>query len=262
MTPIAGLTTVRSDAGALPLVLLHGMPLDSRMWTAAAQLVAGPAAVHLVDLPGTPRYVADLPAPSLEASADEVARLLADAGVDRAVVVGLSMGGYVALAMAERHPDLMAGLGLVDTKAVADSPEAAAKRLAAADELESSRSLEAVLPTVDGLLGETTRTARPQVRDQVLDWVRDQVPSGLAWSQRAMAARPDRTEVLRTFSGPVTVVVGDEDTVSPVEQARAMAAVGDAALVVVPRVGHLSAVEDPAAVATALGELVARTQRG
>ena len=92
--------------------------------------------------------------------------------------------------------------------------------------------------------------------------MRDQVPNGLAWSQRAMAARPDRTEVLRTFSGPVTVVVGDEDTVSPVEQARAMAAVGDAALVVVPRVGHLSAVEDPAAVATALGELVARAQRG
>lgn len=261
MTPIAGLTTVRSDAGALPLVLLHGMPLDSRMWTAAAQLVAGPAAVHLVDLPGTPRYVADLPAPSLEASADEVARLLSDAGVDRAVVVGLSMGGYVALAMAERHPDLLAGLGLVDTKAVADTPEAAAKRLVTADELESSRSLDAVLP-VDGLLGETTRTARPQVLEQVLDWVHDQVPSGLAWSQRAMAGRPDRTEVLRTFSGPVTVVVGDEDTVSPVEQARAMAAVGDAALVVVPRVGHLSAVEDPAAVATALGELVARAQRG
>lgn len=262
MTPIAGLTTARSGAGALPLVLLHGMPLDSRMWTAAAQLVVGPGAVHLVDLPGTPRYTAELPQPSLEASADEVARLLSEAGVDRAVVVGLSMGGYVALAMAERHPDLLAGLGLVDTKSVADTAEAAARRRAAADELESSRSLDVVLPTVDGLLGETTRTARPQVREQVLDWVREQDPAGLAWSQRAMAARPDRTDVLRSFSRPVTVVVGDEDTVTPVEQARAMAAVTDAALVVVPRVGHLSAVEDPAAVATALGELMARAQQG
>jgi len=262
VTPIAALRTVRADAGALPLVLLHGFPLDSRMWTAAARSVAQPASVHVVDLPGTPGHVAGLPAPSLEQSADEVARLLTEAGIGRAVVVGLSMGGYVALALAERHPDLLAGLGLADTKSVADTPAAAAGRLAAADALESSRTLDVVLPTVEGLLGESTRTARPQVRDQVLAWVREQEPAGLAWSQRAMAARPDRTEVLRTFAGPVTVMVGDEDTVTPVEQARAMAAVADAAVVVVPRVGHLSAVEDPAAVATALGELVSKARHG
>lgn len=253
------LTTIRTGS-ALPLVLLHAFPLDSRMWTAVAELLPEPAAVHVVDLPGTPGHTEGLPEPSLDASADEVARLLHEAGIDRAVVGGLSMGGYVALALTERHPGLVAGLGLVDTKSVADTPEAAARRLEAADGFEAVGAVDPVLPGIDGLLGETTRTARLQVREQVLAWVRDQVPAGLAWSQRAMAARPDRTDVLRAFRGPVTVVVGDEDTVTPVEQARAMADAAGGVLVVVPRVGHLSALEDPAAVATALGELVSRAE--
>lgn len=265
MSASAELSTVREaadQAGVPPLVLLHAFPFDARMWRAAARQVPGVGAVHVVDLPGTPGHTTDLPEPSLEESADEVARLLADAGVDGAVVAGLSMGGYVALALAERHPRLVAGLGLVDTKSVADTPEAAARRITVAQALETSGTLDAVLGTLDGLLGVTTRTARPEVGEQVIAWAREQVPAGVAWSQRAMASRPDRTDVLRAFGGPVTVVVGDEDTVTPVEQARQMAHVGDASLVVVPHVGHLSAVEDPGAVAAALGDLVARVRQG
>lgn len=252
--------TIRAGSGEeLPLVLLHGFPLDSRMWERAGSRVPGPRAVYAVDLPGTPGNGEDLPEPSLEASADLVAAELARAGVSRAVVAGLSMGGYVALALLERHPSLVAGLGLVDTKSTADAPEAAANRRARADRLEASGTVDEVLPDVDMLLGETTRAARPDVRLQVLSWVREQVPSGLAWSQRAMAARPDRTALLRAFGGPVAVVVGDEDTVTPVAQADhlAEAAVG-ATLVVVRGVGHLSAVEDPDTVAEALADLAVR----
>lgn len=106
------------------------------------------------------------------------------------------------------------------------------------------------------LLGETTRTAQPRVAAEVAAWIEQQEPAGIAWSQRAMAARPDRTEVLRAFDGPVVVVVGDEDTVTPVEAAEHL--VGTAAhgrLVVVPQAGHLSSVEQPDVVAEALAEL-------
>ncbi len=254
-----GLTTIRpaADSAALPLVLLHAFPLDARMWQAAGSRVPGPRAVYAVDLPGTPGNTGDLPEPSLDASADAVAELLAGIGVTSAVVAGLSMGGYVALSLLERYPSLVAGVGLVDTKAVADTPEAAANRRARADRLEGSGTVDDVLPDVDVLLGETTLAAHPDVREQVLDWVREQVPAGLAWSQRAMAARPDRSSVLRAFTGPVTVVVGDEDGVTPVEQAEAMAA-GGATLVVVRGAGHLTAVEDPDTVANALAELARR----
>ena len=260
------LVTVRRTAGAandgaaLPLVLLHAFPLDSRMWDAAGALVPPPRAVYTVDLPGSPGHADALPdPPSLEVSADLVAAALADLGITRAVVAGLSMGGYTALALAQRHPSLVAGLGLVDTKSVADAPEAAAGRLARAARLEGSGTVDEVLPDADALLGETSRAARPEIRDRVIAWIHGQEPAGLAWSQRAMAARPDRTDVLRAFPGPVVVVVGDEDRTTPIEQAEAMSvAAGGAPLVIVRGAGHLSAIEDPAAVAAALADLAQR----
>ncbi len=256
------LHTYRTGGDGLPLVLLHGFPLDHRMWDAAAALVPGERPVLAVDLPGTPSDDEELPEPSIEASADRVAADLRAAGIDRAVVAGLSMGGYVLLALLERHPDLVAGAGLVDTKSTADTDDARANRLRIADEAEHSGTVAPVRPMSTTLLGETSRTSRPDLVDALAGWIEEQRPAGVAWSQRAMAARPDRTEVLRGYAGAVLVLVGDEDTVTPVEGAEHMAAaVPQAALVVVPHAGHMSAVEQPAAVADALGELAQRADR-
>lgn len=253
------LHTYRTGDAGLPLVLLHGFPLDHRMWDAAAAAVPGDRTVLAADLPGTPGAADDLPEPALEVSADRVAADLRAAGVERAVVAGLSMGGYVALALLERHPDLVAGLGLVDTKSTADTDEARANRLRIAAAAEDGATVEPVRPMATALLGESSRAARPELVDVLSGWIDEQPPAGVAWSQRAMAARPDRTDVLRAFSGPVQVVVGDEDTVTPVEAAEHLAkSAQDAQLVVVARAGHMSALEDPAAVAAALGDLCQR----
>jgi len=253
------LHTYRTGGAGLPLVLLHGFPLDHRMWDAAAALVPGERPVLAVDLPGTPADHQELPEPSLDESADRVAAELRAAGVDRAVVAGLSMGGYVVLALLERHPDLVAGAGLVDSKSTADSDDARANRLRIAAEADQSGRVAPVRPMSTTLLGESSRTSRPELVDTLAGWIEDQRPAGVAWSQRAMAARPDRTDVLRAYTGAALVLVGDEDTVTPVEAAEHMAAaVPQAALVVVPRAGHMSALEQPAAVADALGELAQR----
>jgi len=253
------LHTYRTGGAGLPLVLLHGFPLDHRMWDAAAALVPGERPVLAVDLPGTPADDQELPEPSLDESADRVAAELRAAGVDRAVVAGLSMGGYVVLALLERHPDLVAGAGLVDSKSTADTDDARANRLRIAAEADQSGTVAPVRPMSTTLLGESSRTSRPELVDTLAGWIEDQRPAGVAWSQRAMAARPDRTDVLRAYTGAALVLVGDEDTVTPVEAAEHMAAaVPQAALVVVPRAGHMSALEQPAAVADALGELAQR----
>ncbi|WP_019134854.1 alpha/beta fold hydrolase [Cellulomonas massiliensis] len=250
-----------AEGAGLPLVLLHAFPLDHRMWQDAAARLPGARAVLAIDLPGAgTSHGAVLPEPpSLEAAAAALARELDAAGVPRAVVAGLSMGGYVALALLERRPGLVAGLGLVDTKSSADTPEARANRLRVADEAEGDASVAPVRPMVATLVGETTRSSRPDVLERVAGWVEEQAPASVAWAQRAMAARPDRTDVLAAWDGPVAVVVGDEDTVTPVDAARHMAdAAPQAQLVVVPRAGHLSAVEQPDAVALALGDLCQR----
>jgi pimeloyl-ACP methyl ester carboxylesterase len=250
------LHTTREDVDGLPLVLLHGFPLDHRMWDEVARLLPPGRPVHAVDLPGTPGNVTDLPEPALETSADLVAEVLRAAGVERAVVAGLSMGGYVALALVERHADLVAALALVDTKSTADAPEAHANRLRIADEAEQSRSVAPVRPMGSSLLGESTRSSQPEVAEQVTTWIDEQEPAGIAWSQRAMAARPDRTDVLRAFDGPVVVVVGGGDTLTPHEAAEHHVATSEQApRVGVPRAGHLSSVEQPATVAAALADL-------
>ncbi|KSW21929.1 alpha/beta fold hydrolase [Cellulomonas sp. B6] len=241
---------------ATPIVLLHAFPLDHRLWDDVAAVLVRDREVIAPDLPVPAGE--DLPEPALEVVADRVAALVRDAG-GRAVVAGLSMGGYVALALLERHPDVVAGLALVDTKSTADTADAAAHRLRVADEVEAAGSVAPVRGSAGTLLGESTRTARPEVVQRVTAWIDEQEPARVAWAQRAMAARPDRTEALRAYTGPVTVVVGDEDAVTGADAAEHLAkAAAQATLVVVPRAGHLTAVEDAPAVTTALVELAQR----
>ena len=143
------------EPGTLPLVLLHGFPLDHRMWLDVTDLIAGDRTVLAPDLPGfgsspTGRDVAgalgaDPDIASIDVMADGVAATLRAAGVHRVVAAGLSMGGYVAIALAERHPALVAGLGLVDTKSTADDEPARARRLAMADTVLAEVRIDAVL---------------------------------------------------------------------------------------------------------------------
>ncbi|HEY0186372.1 MAG TPA: alpha/beta hydrolase [Cellulomonas sp.] len=249
----------------MPLVLLHAFPLDARMWTEVAAVFADPAGtapdvpVLAVDLPGMGTAAASaLPEPSIEAAADVVAAVLAAAGHARVVVAGLSMGGYVAMALAERHPGLLAGIGLLDTKSTADAPAARANRLRVADAVQRSGTVDEVAPMASALLGATSRARRPELAARIAGWIGAQQPSGVAWSQRAMAARPDRTAVLAACGLPALVLVGDEDEQTPLPEAEHLAQALAVRPQIVPAAGHLSAVEAPDVVSQALAGLVQR----
>lgn len=252
-------TYLLRDGAGVPVVLLHGFPLDHRMWVSMVDALPDGLRIIAVDLPGHGHSdLGQLPA-SLDATADLVHATLREQGEGNAVVVGLSMGGYVALAMAERHPGFVRGLGLVDTKSTADDDAAREGRLQVAATVESTQTLDAVMGMPAKLLGPTSELERRSLYPTVYAWIRSQAVAGVAWAQRAMAARPDRTDVLRSFEGPVAVVVGAEDRVTTVDDAHHMAdAARDATLSVVPEAAHLSAVEEPAAVARAVAALHTR----
>jgi pimeloyl-ACP methyl ester carboxylesterase len=257
MTSTPALATyVLRDGAGIPVVLLHGFPLDHRMWAAAAAALPEGVRALGIDLPGQGHSdLGNLPE-SLDDAAEAVYRTLRDQGEGNAVVVGLSLGGYVALALAERHPGFVSGLGLVDTKSTADTEEARARRLHIADAVVSSQTLDPVFGMPAALLGPTSVQGRRSLFPALEAWIRGQSPRGIAWAQRAMAARPDRTDVLKRYDGPVSVVVGAEDQITPLSEAEHMVqAARDGALTVVPGVGHLSAVEDPASVAAAIALL-------
>lgn len=241
------------------IVLLHAFPMDNSLWAAQRAALAGTGhRVITPDLPGFGGSALAATLPSLDAMADSVVALLDHLGIEQAVVGGLSMGGYVTMALLRRHPDRLSAIVLADTKASADAPEAAANRESVAAAVESAGTAagiaDAMLPN---LLGVTTRDSRPEVVATVRRWIGAQPASGVAWAQRAMAARPDSLVDIASFGRPVLVLYGAQDTISPAADAAAMAEAarsgGSATTVVeIPAVGHLSAVEDPEAVTHAL----------
>lgn len=246
----------------LPLVLLHAFPLDAGMWAPVAAAL-GPAVpvVLTPDLPGLGSAPLPDGEPDLAVSADLVAAALDEAGHDRAVLAGVSMGGYVAMAFARRHRERLAALALLDTKATADDEAARAGRHQVAEAVLGPQGTEVLLPMLAGLLGSTTHERRPEVVEDVRARLLAARPEGVAWSQRAMAARPDSLALLRGLDVPAAVAVGEEDSLSPPAAARQMAeALPDAVLTVVPGAGHLAALETPGAVADVLTALMLRVR--
>lgn len=236
------------------------------MWQSQLDGLPGPdgraARVFAPDLPGFGATAPSGAAPSLDVPADAVAGMLDAAGIGRAVVGGLSMGGYVALAFARRHPERLAGLLLADTKASADTEPARAnrERIAAAVLARDSVRLLAEEKLESTLLGPA---ASPELVAHVRELIAEAAPAGVAWAQRAMAARGDSFDVLAGLRVPAAVLVGAEDALTPPADARAMfRALPDARLTVIPGVGHLSALEDPAAFDAAVRALLRRVEGG
>jgi pimeloyl-ACP methyl ester carboxylesterase len=247
-----------SGAGT-PLVLLHAFPLDGRMWAPQVEALAGTYQVIVPDLRGfgaaRDQTVEEA---GMDLLADDLLRLLDDRGLDRVVLGGLSLGGYVALAFMRRHADRASGLVLLDTKATADGDQARDDRLKMADRVLAEGVdfvPEVMLPK---LLGETSREHRPEVVSKVADLIREQTPQAIAGAQRGMAARADTTDVLGSIKVPTLVITGEEDAVTGPEVGRDLAAgIPGARFLLVEEAGHLVNLEQPEIVNEALLDFLA-----
>ncbi|MFE1316986.1 alpha/beta fold hydrolase [Kitasatospora phosalacinea] len=256
--------TVRENGTGTPLVLLHAFPLPARMWEVQLERVPGPAGddarVIAPDQRGFGAAPLGDPPPSLDTAADDLADLLDSLGVERAVLAGLSMGGYVAMAFARRHPGRLAGLVLADTKATTDTDAARANRERIAAAVLERGSVDLLLEErmAENLLAPGTD---PELTDAVRQMIAEASPAAVAWAQRAMAARPDSLDELAALEVPAAVIVGELDTVTPLSEARMMAeALSDAELTVIPAVGHLSSLEAPETFNAAVRALLKRVK--
>ncbi|MEY9848400.1 alpha/beta fold hydrolase [Streptacidiphilus sp. MAP5-3] len=265
MTEQLSVLSVREAGSGTPLVLLHAFPLSSRMWQAQLDELPGTdgsdARVLAVDLRGFGGTELGADAPSLDLLADDIALLLDRAGIEEAVVGGVSMGGYVAMAFARRHGDRLSGLLLADTKGTADTDQARAHRERVASAVLARRSVRLLvdeqLPSP--LLGATTAARAPELVAHVASLIESASPEAVAWAQRAMACRPDSLADLRKVDVPSLVVVGAEDTLTPPSDAEALAeALPQSELTILPGAGHLSPLEVPEAFNTAVRTLLAR----
>ncbi len=236
------------DDGPGPaVVLLHGFPLDRSMWSHQRASIGSIYRLITPDLRGHGRTAAPDGIYTVDAMADDVIETLDALQLTEPLVLGgLSMGGYIALSIAQRYPERLKGLMLLNTRAAGDSPEAAAKREAEAQEIAASGDVEPLVQAALGkLFAESTTKAHPEIVRKLHTHMSRTVPRAVVGALRGMAARPDRTEFLPRIKIPTLVVAGLDDAVVPMSEARAMAAaIPDAHFVAIPHAGHLAPLEN------------------
>jgi YbgC/YbaW family acyl-CoA thioester hydrolase len=248
---------VRGDPGEPPVLFIHGFPLDRTLWTPVLEGLPG-AYLIAPDLRGFGRSDAPDLGYSMATYADDLIALLDSLGVERAVLCGLSMGGYIAFEIARRSPERIAGLVLMDTRAEADSPDARRARDATAQQVRD----RGPAPIADAMLGQLLSDRTPAlVAERVRATIMRTPVAGLVGALGAMRDRPDSTGILADLAHvPTLVVVGEDDPITPPATARELAnAIPGARLEVVSGAAHLPPLEQPKAVARMLAEFIAGT---
>ncbi len=240
----------------LPVLLVHGFPLDRAMWR---HQIAGLSRCRRIapDLRGAGASSVPADGYTVAHYADDLVAVLDALGVRQAVVCGLSMGGYIVFELVRRYPDRLKAIVLADTKAEADSPEGRRGRdeLAAVAARDGAGAVAERL--VPRLLSATTRAAQPEVARQVREMIERQPVPGIVGALAALRDRPDSRPTLGAVRVPTLVLVGEDDELTPPAAARAMAAaIPGAQYVAIPAAGHLAPLEQPLAVARALGDFL------
>lgn len=249
------------EPSAPVVVLSHAFPLGAAMWE--GQVKALPAGWRLLapDMRGFGGST--LPDPDANANiddyADDVIDLLRELGVARPVIGGMSMGGYVTMAVLRRAPGLARGVVLASTRASADSSEGRANRrtmLALLDREGPSGVARDMMPR---LLGKTSFESRQDVEPLVRRLIKQQSPSAIRGAILRMMDRPDSFATLKSVDVPTLILAADEDQLTPVDDSRKMqGACTRAELEILPRTGHLANLETPDAFNAALSGFLGR----
>lgn len=250
----------RKTGDGPPIVLLHAMPLDATMFDAVRKHLDS---VLTFDAPGfgTSPPAEDVDrafgasSPSLDTYAKAVIADLAELGIERCVIGGLSMGGAVAMSIVQHAPALVEGLVLMDTNIGSDTEEARRKRLEAAEKADGG-DISSVAPMAETMTSDVTKVDRPDVYADIKSRLAAVRPEALAWIQRAMAARPDRRHLISSVDAPLLLIRGEDDASCTAEMMEDLAHryPGSASVATIAGAGHFTALETPGELARLLAE--------
>jgi pimeloyl-ACP methyl ester carboxylesterase len=230
------------------------------MWQPQRETLGADVELCTPDLPGFGAEPGlDEEIMTMERMALFVERLLESRGIDRCILGGLSMGGYVAFACLRTMRERIAGLVLADTRAAADDDATRKGRVAAMERIGAGDFDGYCDVLLQKLLSEGTRRGRPEIVELVRCIMRTAHPDAAVAALLGMIDRPDSRDLLATIDVPTAVIVGEHDAITSVDDARAMAAaIPDATLHVIANAGHLSNIENPSAFGEAIREVLAR----
>lgn len=200
-----------------PVVLVHGFAEDSEVWKYQRQELSRHYRLIIPDLPGAgASELTD--AFSMELGADYIRQVLEQERIERTILIGHSMGGYITLAFAEKYAGMLQGFGLFHSTARPDSEEKKTTRQRSIEFIGANGSYEFLKQSIPNLFSPESRISLGGEIKEMIEHYRDFNPHTLIACQRAMMQRPDRTQVLATFDKPVLFIIGKHDTAVPYEQ--------------------------------------------
>jgi 3-oxoadipate enol-lactonase len=227
-----------------PIVLLHGYPFNRSLWSEQIIMLSTAYRVIAPDLRGFGDSDAAPGTATMDVMAQDVVLLLNHLEIARATICGLSMGGYVALALYKQLPSRVRALVLADTRAQSDSEEAKPNRYQQAEKALSEGMAGIADAMWPKLLTPETVSKRPEVVKHVRDMMLQAKPEGAAAALRGMAERDDQTELLAKIAVPTLVIVGAGDAITPVADSEKMhRAIPNSRLVILENAGHVSNLE-------------------
>ncbi len=230
----------------MPLVLIHAFPLNHTLWNRQIQALSEKHRVISYDLRGHGESDVGDGQYTIELFVDDLIDLLDHLKIEKTIVCGLSMGGYIALRALERHPERFSALVLCDTRSEADSDEAKIKRSAGLRLLkEKGVPLFAEEFVKPAFAPETFKT-NPEIVQTVKEMILKNSPLGIGGALLALASRTDTTESLKQIKIPTLVLVGEKDQITPPSAALSLKEkIPSAQMHVIPQAGHLSNLENP-----------------
>ena len=244
---VNGIDLNYGDEGeGIPVVLLHGFPFDRNLWYDQVNALKEHCRVISPDLRGFGKSMAPEEPVSMTQYAADVMTLLDLLNIDRAIIGGLSMGGYISLAIAEQYPERLLGLILSNTKAAKDTAAQRQNRYNTAEKINYDGTEFLVKSLLEKILCEKTLQEKPDVLEYTQQMMRRQPGSAVRGALAGMAERKDRDFILSEIEVPVLVIAGKEDSIIPVFDSKLMVReMPHAHLEIIADSGHLSNLEQP-----------------
>jgi 3-oxoadipate enol-lactonase len=255
MNPHAVRLNFKESGQGVPIILLHGFPFNNSIWDKVVPHLAGYARLICPDLRGHGKSPAPDGIYSMESMASDIALLMDTLSIEKAILVGHSMGGYISLAFIAEFQQRCIGLGLVASGANADLPEKRKSRYQIIADLEVNGTDTILANMPDSL------TNSPEVKHKVIEMIQMTPIPGLVGALKGMAERPDRMNLLPAISVPTLIVAGDNDKIIPIEAATRMAQkIPDCKLEIIPGAAHMPMLEKPLALSRVLTDLIERVK--
>jgi 3-oxoadipate enol-lactonase len=236
----------QGDPAALPVIFIHGFPFSHRMWDAQVAALSSRYRTIAYDLRGLGDSSLGDGQYTIEGHVDDLLAVMDHFGIAKAVIAGLSMGGYITLRALERNPERFHAAILCDTRSEADSDEGKIMRARTMAAVKSRGSGWFAEDFVHKVFAAASFTHVPEAVEHIRTTIARTPPLAIAGTLLALAARTSTTGALPGVTVPTLIIVGEHDTTTPPDASRAMhAKIPGSELHIIPDAAHMSPLENP-----------------